>query len=144
VDYGIAQSMPIESTAGDLKARLDVTSPRGVVVFLPHAGKLCFAVTRTAVRYSLLKNLYFWLLLSGASFGIVRPDLRLHRITDDEMVECFKGRPNVQFVFLNGCDTTGLCRRLQLECGIPVVMGWDDEVVPSQQLMAMVRKSLFV
>ena len=82
-------------------------------------------------------------LLLGKSFGIVRPDLRLHRITDDEMVECFKGRPNVQFVFLNGCDTTGLCRRLQLECGIPVVMGWDDKVVPSQQLMAMVRKSLF-
>lgn len=65
--------------------------------------------------------------------------LVLHRITDDDLVKCFKDRPNIKFVFLNGCSTTPVCRRLQLECGIPVVMGWDDDEVPSQQFLAMVR-----
>ena len=69
-------------------------------------------------------------------------DLTLHRVSDDEVVQAFKGRPGLAFVFLNGCGTTRVCRRLQLECGIPVVMGWDDAVVPSQQCLSMVSAAL--
>ncbi len=76
---------------------------------------------------------------AGKSFGFVDEDLALHRITDDQLVQCFKGRTNIAFVFLNGCGTTSVCRRLQLECGIPVVLGWDDDEVPLQQQLAMVR-----
>ena len=80
-----------------------------------------------------------WSCCAGKSFGFVGEDLAMHRITDDQLVQCFKGRTNIAFVFLNGCGTTSVCRRLQLECGIPVVLGWDDDEVPSQQCLAMVR-----
>jgi hypothetical protein len=80
-----------------------------------------------------------WCCCAGKSFGFVGEDLAKHRITDDQLVQCFKGRTNVAFVFLNGCGTTSVCRRLQLECGIPVVLGWDDDEVPLQQQLAMVR-----
>jgi hypothetical protein len=75
---------------------------------------------------------------TGKVFGLVGEDLALHCVTDDQLVQCFKGRRNVAFVFLNGCGTTSVCRRLQLECGIPVVLGWDDNEVPLQQQLAMV------
>ncbi len=80
-----------------------------------------------------------WSCCAGKSFGFVGEDLAKHRITDDQLVQCFKGRTNIAFVFLNGCGTTSMCRRLQLECGIPVVLGWDDDEVPLQQQLAMVR-----
>jgi hypothetical protein len=74
---------------------------------------------------------------AGQSFGFVGEDLALHRVTDDEVVECLKGHSLV-FVFLNGCGTSALSRRVQLECGIPVVMGWDTASVPARQRLAMV------
>jgi hypothetical protein len=70
------------------------------------------------------------------------PGLTRHHVTDDELVASLRGR-NLLFVFLNGGGTMALCRRVQLECGIPVVMGWDAMSTSSQRLV-MVRTFLFV
>jgi hypothetical protein len=62
-------------------------------------------------------------------------------VRDDDLVECLKRVSRstpVEFVFLNSCNTLSLCRRLQLECDIPVVLGWSHPAVPAHHCLAMV------
>jgi len=63
---------------------------------------------------------------------------------DDELVVALTGRGllnpigdekrTIEIVFLNGCNTADLCKRLQNECGIPVVLGWNEIVYPGPAL----------
>jgi len=67
-------------------------------------------------------------------------------LTDDELVAALTGRGlnsdaasdrrTIEFVFLNASNTKDLCMRLQNECGIPVVMGWEGEV-PQKYTVSM-------
>ncbi len=65
-------------------------------------------------------------------------------MTDGELMDCLRpvagsDLPALEFLFLNGCGTWSLCMALQQDCGIPVVLGWADAVVPEQQRLTMVR-----
>jgi hypothetical protein len=62
-------------------------------------------------------------------------------MSDGELVEILRPAPggsSIEVVFLNGCGTWELCKILQAECGIPVVLGWESTIVPEQQCMSMV------
>jgi hypothetical protein len=64
-------------------------------------------------------------------------------ITDDELVDSFKGRGlshggNLEFMFLNSCGTMVVAQRLQRECGVPVVVGWVEPRIPAKQCVTMV------
>ena len=66
-------------------------------------------------------------------------------LTDDQLVDALRERGlnsdivsdkrTIEFVFLNASNTKDLCRRLQNECGIPVVMGWAGIVSPKDGLL---------
>ena len=67
-------------------------------------------------------------------------------ISEQGLVDTLRGRGSlacgpggIEFLFLNSCASTPVCRQLQSECGIPVVLGWSGAVVPVQQCLAMVR-----
>lgn len=73
-----------------------------------------------------------------------KDDSEILRISDDEVVEAFKGRPYITVVVCMGSTTLPLCRRLQIECGIQVVLGWENEDPLERALMAvMVKKNGF-
>jgi hypothetical protein len=66
-------------------------------------------------------------------------------VTDDQLVAALSGRgalatpAGLEFVFLNACNSLGVCRRIQDECSVPVVVGWNKVAVPAQQCFVMVR-----
>lgn len=79
-------------------------------------------------------------------FTFYFPDGSTRDLTDDELVAALTGRGTlspvrdekrtIELVFLNGCNTKALCERIQAECDVPVVLGWDGKVV-SQRALTM-------
>ena len=76
--------------------------------------------------------------------GSAAPD---QRITDDQLVAALAERGQLycaedagsQLVVLSTCGSINVARRLQAECGVPVVVAWEDEQVPAKQCVVMVR-----
>ena len=63
-------------------------------------------------------------------------DFVSHCISDDDFVSAFRSTTSIVFVLLSGVGTSPVGRRLQLECGIPVVLAWDDHPSITDKQMA--------
>lgn len=83
----------------------------------------------------------------GFVFSKAAPGKPAVAMTDEDLVECFRGvgalhcgfDTGVEFLFLNACGTAALAKRLHVECGIPVVIGWRSPATPANQCLALVR-----
>ncbi len=59
-------------------------------------------------------------------------------MAEESVAEAIRSMSSLQLLFANGCKTLGWCRRVQDECRIPVVIGWEAEAVPDRLCVAMV------
>ena len=116
--------------SAEIDGLLSESNPNALIISASHG------IDPTFSAGSEPKNAFFFYSKDGA--------VRLLR--DDELVAALSGRGllnpigdekrALEFVFLNGCNTADLCLRLQSECGIPVVLGWDG-IVPSPRALVM-------
>jgi hypothetical protein len=59
-------------------------------------------------------------------------------VTDRELEAMVLAAPFLEFVFLNGCGTLDMGRRLVEDAKVPVVLAWESPRVPSQHCLTMV------